>query len=51
MTAKELANQIAGKCEEVDRVLRNDDVTNEVKYYFFGLFMAELGRICKQVED
>jgi hypothetical protein len=29
---------------QIDTVLRNDDTSSEVKFYYFGLFMAELAR-------
>ena len=41
---KDFRAWVRRKGEEIDRVLRNDDVSNEVKYYFFGMFMAELAR-------
>lgn len=51
MTVKEFAIEIGKKAAAIDIVLRNDDVSNEVKYYFFGIFITELALFCREAAN
>lgn len=47
MTTKELAEAIHLKAFNLDELLKRADVSTDVKFYFFGVFMMEISQICK----
>jgi hypothetical protein len=38
-------HEIKSKLHQVDSVMRDTDVSDAVKFYFFGLFASEVARI------